>query len=251
VDSIGKYLKEKRESLGLSVEEVSNDTKLKIYFINQIESDDFAAMGDIGFTKIMIITYCRALSADEDLVQKRLNNLFDKPSEPPIKINTVTPVKPIILPSNMVWFFSLFILIVALAAAFYFLYQQNPKLLDPNAIKNSFQIAEKKDTKDIPIVYAEPDTNVANQIRLVTEMTSVEPVDIAKTTEPLGIVESVPLVAVTDTEVVPPSTPFMPPVTTTPTTTPKKNNLVFISDKTDYASDLIFGGKVSPLNPEL
>jgi len=235
LDSIGRYLKEKRESLGLSVEEVSNETKFKTYFINQIENDDFKAMGDPGFTKIMIITYTRALSADEDLVQKKINSIFDQPSEPPIKIRTVTEKKPIILPKNMIWFFSLFVLIAALGSAFYFLYQQNPDLLNPNTIKNSLIVAEKKDTKEVPVAVALPDTNIVAQLKLFDALTSVDSISQTPDLTP-------PVIATSPLQTQPPVTTQTPVRTGSPT---------FLTDQTDYVSHLIFGDKPNPLNPEI
>jgi len=66
MENIGEYLKEIRLSKKLTIENISNQTRLKTYIIEQIENNDFNAIGDVGFIKIMIITYCRAVEGNEE-----------------------------------------------------------------------------------------------------------------------------------------------------------------------------------------
>jgi len=244
MDSIGKYLKERRESLSMSIEEVSNETKLKTYIIEQIERDDFAAIADVGFSKIMVITYCRALQGDVDQVLKRLNQIFDQPSEPPIKINTVKPIKPVILPNNLIWFISLFLLIGALTYAFIYLYKD--KSFSWDTIRKQLASTPPKEVVNPQLPYAEPDTVLISHKRVFQETINAEQAQPPIETNIIAYNEP-------DNDTngligVPPIQPT-PTQTTRPTTT--KEVTVYLKDKTDYVSNLIFKGVISPLNPEI
>jgi len=237
MDSVGKYLKEKRESQGLTIEEVSNETKLKTYIIEQIERDDFAAIGDDGFSKIMVVTYTRALQGDVEAVLKRLNQLFNQPSEPPIKINTAKPIKPVILPNNLIWFISLFLLIGALSYGFIYLYKD--KSFSWDAIRKQLATTPNREPVTPALPYAEPDTVLISHRRVFNE--SINPEIAPKIAEPIITPTPDPIEAQPTL-----STPIQPPKITSANEPPQ-----FLTDKTDYVSDLIFGGKLSPLNPEI
>lgn len=228
MDSIGQYLKSRRESLNLSVEDVANDTRLKDYIINQIERDDFVAIKDVGFIKVMVITYCRSINGDEDLVLKKLNKLFDKPTEPPIRINTVKNVKPVILPNNLIWFISLGVLIVVLTLSFVNLYQSGYSLhsFREQLASNEQRTLNPRDTTEV-----EPDHIWQNQRRVFDEIMTTEPVvDIIEIDEPHE-----------------PLPEYVAEIEKKPIIIDRRH----ILDKTDYIGQLLFDGIDSPINPRI
>lgn len=144
MDNIGSYLKEKREALGLSIDDISHETRLKDYIIKQIESNDFEAIGDTGFIKIMVVTYCRAVKGDEDLVLKALLKMINKPLEPPIKINTAKKrKKPIFLSLGMLYFVLLSFLIIFLT--FFVIKFYKAGSMSFKAIREQLAFSDKKE----------------------------------------------------------------------------------------------------------
>ena len=230
MESVGKYLKEKREKANLSIEEVSLQTRLKPYLLNQIEEDDFKAIGDTGFIKIMVVTYCRAVQGSEELVLKKLTQLFDQPTEPPIKINTAKNVKPVLVPTNLIYFFLLGCLVLLLSLGMYNLYKKGSFSL--NDIKKQLASIEKT-VRPVPqVVEVQPDTLWAQHRRLFHEsnnITEEEPM-----TANTARVDTVPKVAKTENNI-----------------RTFNTSRHYLQDKTDYVGQLIFNNKPSPLNPDL
>ncbi len=75
---IGEKLKEARESIGVSVEEVAEDLKLRPSQIENIESGNSEAFKDIYNLKYFIRDYAKYLGLDkEDLVDEFNEYLFD------------------------------------------------------------------------------------------------------------------------------------------------------------------------------
>jgi cytoskeletal protein RodZ len=231
MESIGKYLRERRESLGMSIEEIANETRLKPYIINQIETNDFRAIEDVGFIKVLVITYCRALQGDEERVQSKLNQLFDKPSEPPIPIDTAKPKKPIILPNNLIWFVSLGLLIVVLTIGFVQLYQS--EAISLNAIKYRLAETTKKSTSSSTVSVATPDTLWEYQQRIFEEVSQI-----AQTVE-----ETVNVRPARERPVREKS------VSARTATVDRQSERRYVGDENDYIGQLIFNNVESPLNP--
>jgi cytoskeletal protein RodZ len=231
MESIGKYLRERREALGMSVEEISNETRLKTYIIDQIETNNFKAIDDVGFIKVLVITYCRAVQGDEEKVQSKLNQLFDQPSEPPIAIVTAKPKKPIILPNNLIWFISLGLLIVVLTVGFVQLYQN--EAISLNAIKDRLAETTKRPTSSSSVSTVAPDTLWEYQQRIfedITQITQAVPEQIEETTTP--------------------SRPIIRP-NVRQTNVDRRHERRYVNDDNDYIGQLIFNNEESPLNPGL
>ena len=234
VDTIGSYLRHKREEQNLTIEEMANETRLKAYIIEQIERDDFDAIEDVGFIKIMVITYCRALNGDEGWLQRKISTQIDKETEPPIKINTAKNVKPVILPNNLIWFVCLALLIAILALAFAHL--NNRGIID-FSFRDQFASAKQTATPDTTEVEEAPiDEIFSAHTAIFDEAHNIEN-NTAENTEPTT--PSVPVVNRTqrgrNREVIP-----IEPI-----------HRLYREDKTDHVSNLIFDDIKSPLNPDL
>jgi len=230
MENIGDYLKEIRESSKLTVENVSNQTKIKTYIIEQIENNDFAAIGDVGFIKIMVITYCRAIEGDEGLVQNKLTQMFDAPSEPPIKIAGAKNEKAVIISPNVIYFILLGILIICLTVAIIHLYRN--EAFSFNAIREQLATTERRTRPTPQVSDLTPDSLWIMQRQIFYETNEIvvgEERQIPRTTRTNLIQRS------SNVEIV---REFIP-----------SNH--YITDDTDYVGEMIFNNVVSPLNPEL
>ena len=79
---IGEALKEQRESIGISIEEVANDLKLRPSQIESIEAGDKEAFKDIFYLKYFIRDYAKYLGLNyEDLIDDFNEFLFDYTSK--------------------------------------------------------------------------------------------------------------------------------------------------------------------------
>ena len=79
---IGESLKEARENIGLTIEEVSNDLKLRPSQVENIEAGNADAFKDIFFLKSLIKEYSKYLGLSyEDMVDEFNEYLFDKTSK--------------------------------------------------------------------------------------------------------------------------------------------------------------------------
>jgi len=79
---IGEKLKAARESIGVSIEEVAEDLKIRPSQIENIESGNMEAFKDVFYLKYFIRDYAKYLGLDkEDLVDEFNEYLFDYTSK--------------------------------------------------------------------------------------------------------------------------------------------------------------------------
>lgn len=79
---IGAKLKEAREGIGVSVEEVAEDLKLKVSQIENLEAGNMEAFQDVFYLKYFIKDYAKYLGLKhEDLVDEFNEYLFDYTSK--------------------------------------------------------------------------------------------------------------------------------------------------------------------------
>jgi cytoskeletal protein RodZ len=124
IESIGTYLKSLREQKKITLEQVSEATRIKTRLLDEIEKDIFTNLGGLGYAKAMIVNYARYLGADED----RILNLFhEKFSQKPIHISHDKSIQPkkILLPEQIFGIILLLVLIVALTSLVVYLYQKD------------------------------------------------------------------------------------------------------------------------------
>lgn len=89
---IGEKLKEARESIGISIEEVAEDLKLKPGQIENMESGNSDAFKDVYNLKYLIRDYSKYLGLNkEDLVDEFNEYLFDYTSR--ISLNDIKKAK--------------------------------------------------------------------------------------------------------------------------------------------------------------
>jgi len=66
--NIGQYLSSIRNEKNLTLEEISELTKIKTRILESIENNKFDDLGGHGYAKALIVTYSKALGADEGKV---------------------------------------------------------------------------------------------------------------------------------------------------------------------------------------
>src|SRR5712692_5017854 len=79
MSSVGAYLRQLRETRGVSLEEIARVTRVGSSYLHALEGDDFAALPESVFTRGFVRAYCQALgeTPDEALA------LYDGRSEAP------------------------------------------------------------------------------------------------------------------------------------------------------------------------
>ncbi|MBI3755825.1 MAG: helix-turn-helix domain-containing protein, partial [Deltaproteobacteria bacterium] len=64
MESPGEYLKRERESRGVSLEDISHATKIRVGLLTAIERNNFDALPAAPFVKGFIQAYCKHLGLD-------------------------------------------------------------------------------------------------------------------------------------------------------------------------------------------
>jgi cytoskeleton protein RodZ len=80
--SLGSLLRQKRESLGLSLEDVERKTYIRARFLAAIEGDDLSAMPSEAQARGFIRTYAAYLGMDGEELLERAGTARPKPAEP-------------------------------------------------------------------------------------------------------------------------------------------------------------------------
>ena len=106
MEKVGEYLKSVREEKNITLEEVSEKTKIKVRFLVDIENDIFDNLGGAGYAKAMILTYARLIGADQKKILENLN--LSETHSGIDKTKSIQP-KKLLIPTTI---FSLFLLII-------------------------------------------------------------------------------------------------------------------------------------------
>jgi len=90
MSSVGAYLRQLRETRGVSLEEIARVTRVGSSYLHALEGDDFAALPESVFTRGFVRAYCQALgeTPDEALA------LYDGRSEAPVPAPAPPPARP-------------------------------------------------------------------------------------------------------------------------------------------------------------
>ena len=89
--SVGQYLREQRESRGMSLEEISRGTRVPIASVERIESDRFDELPGEVFVRGFVKSYARALSLPPDEVLARYTASRRVVSVTPLTLTSTTP----------------------------------------------------------------------------------------------------------------------------------------------------------------
>ncbi len=128
-EDIGQYLKSIRTKQRISLQKVSEKTRIKIRFLEDIENDIFENLGGTGYAKAIIVHYARAIGADE----KHVLDLFNKELKPSkelfVKKKSIKH-KKMLFSANLFAIIFLVILMIVLTVLTVNLYKQG-KLSSP------------------------------------------------------------------------------------------------------------------------
>ncbi len=129
MDTIGKYLKEAREAKNLSIEDVSEMTRIKVAFLECIEKDDFSPIGGFGYAKVMLATYAKTIDANVQKVMSLFEHYYDSDDfEMKPLHRKPRQQKKLLLPGNIFSILALVILVTVLTIVVVRLY--NKGMLD-------------------------------------------------------------------------------------------------------------------------
>lgn len=94
--TIGQLLCHSREALRASLYQASQDTKIRVDFLEAMENDDFDFVSGGLYVRGMLRSYTRWLGLPEDRVLAEFDRLYDVPTETPLAemISTPTDVGP-------------------------------------------------------------------------------------------------------------------------------------------------------------
>lgn len=75
---VGQKLKEKRQEKGLSLEEVSESTKIRINFLSAIEKGDYLKLPSVAYAQGFVRNYARFLGINEKQAMALFRREFDE-----------------------------------------------------------------------------------------------------------------------------------------------------------------------------
>lgn len=114
MESLGSYLASVREERHLSLEKVSNDIRLSINHLSNIEKDNLSSLGNYGFARAMVYSYIRYLEADE----RKALYLFDQilPRQEQTQFFSQTPLKEkkVLISTNFIWLITIIFIVILL-----------------------------------------------------------------------------------------------------------------------------------------
>lgn len=90
-ESIGPYLRQEREIRQISIEELSQETRIPIKMLLRLEGDRFDELPGEVFARGFLKAYARALGIDSDPLLERYGRQHEEADEAPAPITAITP----------------------------------------------------------------------------------------------------------------------------------------------------------------
>lgn len=116
--SVGTVLRETRENLGMSVEDVAVQIKLAPRQIEALEADDLSKLPELAFVRGFIRSYAKILRLDgEELLSSFHETKKDSVGQPPPAVGVPYPDTSAVQKQNLIWA-GLGILLAVLAVIF-------------------------------------------------------------------------------------------------------------------------------------
>jgi cytoskeleton protein RodZ len=119
VETLGDYLKSKREALNISLQEIAQVTRIRRSILEAIESNRYDLLPPKVFAQGFIKSYASYLGLDENEVIKRYSEVVEAPDED-------TKTAEVRKSSSSGRFFFVILLVAGLIAAAVFLLRMNP-----------------------------------------------------------------------------------------------------------------------------
>jgi cytoskeletal protein RodZ len=111
MENIGEILKNARTKMNLTIEQITEKTRIKAKFLTDIENNDFSDL-DTGYAKAMITTFAKTVGANE----RELLIIFENTHSNKNKFtrNATLRSKNILIPTNLLYLIVLVILAIVL-----------------------------------------------------------------------------------------------------------------------------------------
>jgi len=148
LETLGEYLKNKRESCNITLEEVAKVTKIRKSILEAIESDRHDLLPPSVFTQGFLRNYASYVGLDEGEVVKRYQQVLEEleAERDKEKIKGRKPAKRVSSPIRITVLFIIFL--IAAAILFFSLPQSERRVF---TIKNSQQKKKVKSIKSLPV----------------------------------------------------------------------------------------------------
>ena len=89
MESIASKLSTRRESLNLSLEQISNDTHISLHHLKSLENGSYADLPGGMYNRAILRSYCDELGLDKnDILQRYSNEIDPRPEKPVISQST-------------------------------------------------------------------------------------------------------------------------------------------------------------------
>lgn len=164
MESIGKYLKNLREEKNLSLEQISEQTKIKVRILQDIESDNFAGMGGDGYAKAMLLNYAKQVNGNSQKILEKYNETHQTKDISYIIESPNVVQNKMLISGNILYIILLAVLIITLTFVTIHFYKSG-MLKSPFKSNKTEQTEKKEVTPKTIVPKNDIKTNVTKQIK--------------------------------------------------------------------------------------
>ena len=154
METLGDYLKSKREAQNITLDEVSQATRIRRTILEAIENNDYDLIPPKVFTQGFIKSYASYLGLDENDVIKRFYEIMEsreKKKEPEEPIQQ-QPAQPFLTPARLA-----ILGIICIVALTLWLLRKNPQPADDIVAKNTQKTASTSSSSVKPPPLSSPE----------------------------------------------------------------------------------------------
>ncbi|MDD3050347.1 MAG: helix-turn-helix transcriptional regulator [Candidatus Cloacimonetes bacterium] len=151
MSGLGSYLKSVREGRNISIDEISQKTRINKRIIEEIESENYRYLNENGYPLVFILTYARELGADTARVEDDIDKMLNRKSKTVSKTKKKRE-KKILISTKTISIVFVLVLSVALYFIVYSLYKNNSLNFSWDVFSSLFKKTktEKHSTKSVP-----------------------------------------------------------------------------------------------------
>ena len=127
VRPLGEWLRQRREELGISLEDAQEATRIRIRYLEALESEDFEALPNAVVARGFLRNYADYLEMDAQEAVERFNRIAGSPGPQPVSVDESSPFetdsfRPLALheierPRSRWWLFAVLLVILVTALA--------------------------------------------------------------------------------------------------------------------------------------
>ncbi len=124
MQKIGTYLKQSREANDLTIEDIHNLTRIRIDYIEDIESNRFSILDNYGIARAVVYNYGKALKANEKEVLYTFDNTYPHPNQHDFKPQEDIKEKKFLVSYNLLYIIGISILVIIIAISLVNMYRK-------------------------------------------------------------------------------------------------------------------------------